>query len=62
VIRVYDEAGNAIETHEHTGDLKEREAFYVPWARFSRATICHSRLPEPKLSLCRMKPHFAEGS
>ncbi len=23
VIRVYDEAGNAIETHEHTGDFKE---------------------------------------
>jgi hypothetical protein len=24
VIRVYDEAGNVIETHEHTGDFKER--------------------------------------
>jgi hypothetical protein len=23
VIRVYDEAGNVIETHEHAGDLKE---------------------------------------
>jgi hypothetical protein len=23
VIRVYDEAGNAIETHEHNGDFKE---------------------------------------
>ena len=23
VIRVYDQAGNVIETHEHTGDLKE---------------------------------------
>ena len=23
VIRVYDDAGNAIETHEHTGDFKE---------------------------------------
>jgi len=23
VIRVYDEAGNVIETHEHKGDLKE---------------------------------------
>jgi hypothetical protein len=22
-IRVYDEAGNVIETHEHTGDFKE---------------------------------------
>ena len=25
VIRVYDEAGNVIETHEHTGDFKEPE-------------------------------------
>ena len=24
VIRVYDEAGNVIETHEHKGDFKER--------------------------------------
>jgi hypothetical protein len=23
MIRVYDEAGNVIETHEHTGDFKE---------------------------------------
>jgi hypothetical protein len=23
VIRVYDEAGNVLETHEHTGDFKE---------------------------------------
>jgi len=23
VIRVYDEAGNVIETHEHNGDFKE---------------------------------------
>jgi hypothetical protein len=23
VIRVYDKAGNVIETHEHTGDFKE---------------------------------------
>jgi len=23
VIRVFDEAGNVIETHEHTGDFKE---------------------------------------
>ena len=26
VIRVYDEAGNVIETHEHAGDFKECEA------------------------------------
>jgi hypothetical protein len=24
VIRVYDESGNVIRTHEHTGDFKER--------------------------------------
>jgi hypothetical protein len=24
VIRVYDDAGNVIQTHEHTGDFKER--------------------------------------
>jgi len=24
VIRVYDEAGNVIETHEHAGDFRER--------------------------------------
>jgi hypothetical protein len=24
VIRVYDDAGHVIETHEHTGDLKDR--------------------------------------
>jgi hypothetical protein len=27
VIRVYDEAGNVIETHEHKGDFKEPSAF-----------------------------------
>jgi hypothetical protein len=25
VIRVYDEAGNVIETHEHAGEFKERQ-------------------------------------
>ena len=25
VIRIYDEAGNVIETHEHTGDFKDPE-------------------------------------
>jgi hypothetical protein len=35
VIRVYDEAGNVIETHEHKGDFKE------PWREslFSRAGV-----------------------
>ncbi len=27
VIRVYDEAGNVIQTHEHTGDSKEAQIF-----------------------------------
>ena len=30
VIRVYDEAGNVIETHEHAGDFKEPLAHFVP--------------------------------
>ena len=40
VIRVYDDAGNVIETHEHKGDFKEPREF-----AFSL------RLPEPWLSL-----------
>jgi hypothetical protein len=28
VIRVYDEAGYVIETHEHTGDFRKREGGY----------------------------------
>jgi hypothetical protein len=33
VIRVYDAAGNVIETHEHAGDLKQWQPF-----------VCHLRL------------------
>jgi len=38
VIRVYDEAGNVIETHEHKGDFKEPWApapdrIFSPWDR-----------------------------
>ena len=29
VIRVYDEAGNVIETHEHAGDFKNCDAFFL---------------------------------
>jgi hypothetical protein len=29
VIRLYDDAGNVIETHEHTGDFKEPQASHV---------------------------------
>jgi hypothetical protein len=28
VVRIYDEAGNVIETHEHAGELKEKFLFY----------------------------------
>jgi mannose-6-phosphate isomerase-like protein (cupin superfamily) len=37
VIRVYDEAGNLIETHEHKGETEAK-------------IDCHLRLPEPRLS------------
>lgn len=33
VIRVYDEAGNVIETHEHTGDFRE-------WSNDGQRGIC----------------------
>jgi len=29
LIRVYDEAGNAIQTHEHKGDFKEAKSFFL---------------------------------
>jgi len=37
VIRVYDAAGNVIETHEHKGDFKE------PWTGLSTACIRNSK-------------------
>jgi hypothetical protein len=36
VIRVYDEAGNGIKTHEHTGDFKEPPRFFLASRRTSR--------------------------
>jgi hypothetical protein len=30
VIRVYDEAGNVIETHEHASGFTEPQAFWLP--------------------------------
>jgi hypothetical protein len=36
VIRVYDDAGNVIETHEHAGDFKEPQAFWLPRRFFYR--------------------------
>jgi hypothetical protein len=42
VIRVYDEAGNVIETHEHKGDFKE-------WRRFSsRRSPAHRNFAESR--------------
>jgi hypothetical protein len=38
VIRVYDEAGNVIETHEHKGDFKE------PWRSFGIFELPRLRL------------------
>ena len=35
VIRVYDEAGNVIETHEHAGDLKTLDLFLICSRSFS---------------------------
>jgi hypothetical protein len=37
VIRVYDAAGNVIETHEHAGELKEWWLFSSPNPRSTRA-------------------------
>ena len=34
-IRVYDEAGNVIETHEHTGDFKEFQENFKPGSNWS---------------------------
>ena len=31
VIRVYDAAGNVIETHEHAGDFKEEQPAFEGW-------------------------------
>ena len=35
VIRVYDEAGNVIETHEHTGDFREFQENFRPASNWS---------------------------
>jgi hypothetical protein len=39
VIRVYDEAGNVIETHEHTGDFKKWWVYFVVARRASIGAI-----------------------
>jgi hypothetical protein len=43
VIRVYDEAGNVIDTHEHAGDFKE-------WQRDQN--VCDHRVSRPSESEC----------
>ena len=45
VIRVYDEAGNVIETHEHAGDFKE-------WQRDHN--VCDYRVSAAHLSTARI--------
>jgi hypothetical protein len=35
-IRLYDTAGNVIETHEHAGDFKEPQSFLLASRRTSR--------------------------
>jgi len=45
VIRVYDEAGNVIETHEHAGDFKE-------WQRDQN--VCDYRVSAAHLSTARI--------
>jgi hypothetical protein len=61
VIRVYDEAGNLIETHEHAGEFKEPQPCLrlpEPWLSFGiRCAFFESRLPG-----CRDTSHFFELS
>jgi hypothetical protein len=42
VIRVYHEAGNVIETQQHTGDFKD------PFVRSRHLTIIQNRVANPK--------------
>jgi len=48
VIRVYDEAGNVIETHEHKGDFKSRK-------QFGRITSAHAIKQLLRLLLARLR-------
>jgi hypothetical protein len=54
-IRVYDEAGNVIETHEHTGEFKEPWAYYfdLPARETASATsrLDMRRIEQKKVSL-----------
>ena len=46
VIRVYDNAGNVIETHEHKGDFKDHHATID-----RRSTPLLDEFPKPRISL-----------
>src|SRR5438067_11420578 len=53
VIRVYDEAGNVIETHEHAGDFKATDKF-TSTSRPSRSRkMSHSHQPQVVALRCR---------
>src|SRR5690348_10902643 len=49
VIRVCDEAGNVIETHEHAGEFKERAVVFTSllWNKAERVEILGGDLPHP---------------
>jgi hypothetical protein len=49
VIRVYDEAGNVIGTHEHTGDFKEWRVYFsfcVERLFFGNIATLHRVIPQ----------------
>ena len=48
VICVYDEAGNVIETHEHSGEFKEWRIFTRTTSQFLIKRICHKRIRPEK--------------
>jgi len=50
MIRVHDEAGNVIETHEHAGEFKNRRAL---------ATHVAPMIPLPKCRMIRQIRHAA---
>jgi hypothetical protein len=43
VIRVFDEAGKVIETHEHKGEFKEWLGFLPSVSKLSATCACRSR-------------------
>jgi len=48
VIRVYDDAGNVIDTHEHKGDFKEWSA--IPFRFSSRTKSRHDAAADERFS------------